>query len=389
MFSFRTTPLAQQSDIVLSKGRIGVLCNQVAFNPELGEYLFETLYRKGNLRKVFTTSEETGAYSSLGLKGCSFYSFGGFDEESLSSQAEQLADIDALIIELQDTGSRYCSVPSLIFNLFQTLHYNDINISVYILDRENPAGRSVEGTAMAPELASSLGVEGLPHRHGLTLGEMSNLFHSEIGAKFPLHIISYLVRSATQFMMPWSIPPTEDIAGMFTCNFLSGQYLWEVTNVSSGRGTTRPFEMFGAPFMESLGDYNQKHGFSNWNDPEGPLYDPGVFIRWTSFIPCYGSYAGRNCFGFQLLPNPGVQYHALAHQLRIMRFVALNCPQFSLDKERASSLFGDPVLEEYAIKGGEWDAVKEHIKLEEQKWIRKAKRYQLYDDSLWRVKSII
>src|SRR5574344_1554067 len=340
MFSFRTTPLEQQPDLVLRSGRVGVLCNQVAWNPEKGEYLFETLYKKGNLKKVFTPDDVTDAYYSLGLDGCEFFSFNGYDETSLSHQAQELSELDALVVELQDVGSRYYPVLSILFNLFLTLHHNDINLSVYILDRENPAGRCVEGTIIDPQYASSICVEGIPHRHGLSIGEIANLFHSEIGAKFHLHIVSYLVRSATQYMMPWSIPPSEDIAGLFTCNFYSGQYLWEGTNVSNGIGTTRPYEMFGAPFLSSLAGYNLSHHFTSWNDPDNPVSDPGVFVRWTKFIPAFSRYSGIGCFGFQLLSNPGVQYHALAHQLRLMRFVAENAPQFCFN-EKNDSIVGE------------------------------------------------
>ena len=118
MFSFRTTPLEQQPDLVLKSGRVGVLCNQVAWNPEKGEYLFETLYKNGNLKKVFTPDDVTDAYKSLGLDGCEFFSFNGYDADSLSEQAEQLSDIDALVVELQDVGSRYYPVLSILLIFF-------------------------------------------------------------------------------------------------------------------------------------------------------------------------------------------------------------------------------------------------------------------------------
>lgn len=117
MFSFRTTPLEEQGDLVLRNGKLGLLCNQTAWHPESGEYLFETLARRGNLKRVFTPEhglfselqdqvklDEGGAYGNLGLKNVEFVSLYGSSEESLSASAEELADIDALIIELQDVG---------------------------------------------------------------------------------------------------------------------------------------------------------------------------------------------------------------------------------------------------------------------------------------------
>ena len=370
MFSFRTTPLDQQPDIVLAKGNVGVLCNQVAWNPEKGEYLFETLHRGGNLKKVFVPTEELEGYAALNLEGCEFI--------PMEEMVENLSGIDAIIVELQEIGTRYTPIIDLMGALFGTIHQQGLEISVYVLDRENPTGRCVEGT---------MGSLGIPHRHGLTLGEIANMFHTEMGAKFPLHIISYLVRSATQYMMPWSIPPMDDVAGMFTSVFYGGQYLWRGTNVTPGIGTTRPYEMFGAPFMKTLGDYCSRNGLRNWNDPSGPIYDPATFIRWTKFVPGEGRHAGEECYGFQLLQNPGVQYHALGHTLRIMRFVRSECPEFDIECG-LEEILDDNILMEYVRGVDIWEEVKENIKVEEQKWIRKAKKYLLYDDSLWRIKQI-
>ena len=410
MFSFRTTKFEEQQDRVLHSGRLAVLCNQVAWNPEKGEYLFETLHKKGNLVRVFMPEhglfaelqdqeklDNTSAYDALGLSGVEFVSLYGSSEESLIAQVDKLRDIDAIVIELQDVGSRYYTFISTLYNLFTVLHKEGLDISVYILDRENPAGRSVEGTMLRAEYSSFIGIEGLPHRHGLTLGEMANLFYSELGARFPLHIISYVSRAASQYMMPWSVPPSPNIPGLFTCGFYSGQCLWEGTNVSEGRGTTRPFEMFGAPYMESLCRYNHTEGYENWNDTNHPIYNQGVFIRWTKFLPTFHKFAGESCFGFQLLSNPGVQYHALAHALKMISFVRENCEGFEFrsgkyeagnDKTAIELLLGDEILIDYIKDGGDWEDIWEHIKVEEQKWIRKSKKYLLYDNPLWRVKSI-
>ncbi len=369
MFSFRTTPLDEQQDLVLHKGNLGVLCNQAAWNPQKGEYLFETLYRGGNLKRVFTP--EGWDFDELGFEGCEFISLDLKDPFSVT--VDMLDGIDALVVEFQDVGSRYDSFTALLFALFQTLHHSGMSLSVYILDRENPCGRGVEGTILYPESLSSegMGVEGVPHRHGLTLGELSNLFYCEIGAKFPLHIISYMVRSATQLMMPWSIPPFEDVPGLFTSYFYCGQVLLRGTNVSYGEGTTRPYEVYGAPYMKSM--------------IHSPVEDGGVFCRWTEFTPQYGVYKGENCFGFQLLPNPGAPYHSLAHTLRILRAIRDTFPtEFKYDT--LDQMIGDDVLFHYVIGSVDWEEVREHIKVEEQKWIRKAKRYMLYDDPLVRVK---
>ena len=406
MFSFRTTPLFEQPDLVIKNGRLGVLCNHAAWHPESGEYLFESLYKRGNLKRVFMPEhglfgelqdqvklDSTEAYKDLNMEDCEFVSLYGSSEESLSAQVDKLTDLDAIIIELQDVGSRYYTFNTTVYNLFKVLKNENINLSIYIIDRSNPAGREVEGTMLRKEYSSFIGIEGIPHRHGLTLGELANLFYSELNAKFPLHIISYL--TCNKDIMPWVIPPSPNIPGLFTTQFYSGQCLWEGTNVSEGRGTTRPFELFGAPYMNSLIDYNQKNGYENWNDENHPLYDAGVFLRWMKFIPTFHKYKDETCFGFQLLLNPNTQYHALSHSLRVIRFLKDNCKDFEFlqgkyeamnDKSAIELLLGDKLLIDYVSGNGEWADIKEHIKIEEQKWIRKAKKYLLYDESLWRIK---
>ena len=138
--------------------------------------------------------------------------------------------------------------------------------------------------------------------------------------------------------------------------------------------------------MESLSDYNRKNGFENWNDTSHPLADTGVYIRWTRFIPQFHKYSGEVCSGFQLHPVPGSQYHALAHNLRIIRFTKENCDEFSFrpgkyesgnDKRAIELLCGDPLLVDYLEGKENWDNIKEEMKHEEQKWIRKAKRVRV------------
>lgn len=410
MFSFRTTPLSEQPDIVLRSGKIAILCNQSAWHPERGEYLFETYHKKGLLKRVFIPEhglfgelqdqvklDNTDAYQKM-APGCEFVSLYGSSEESLTIRSEKLTDIDALIVDIQDAGARYYTFTSTLFGLFRTLKAQGINLPVYLIDRINPMGRQVEGTMLREGYSSFIGEEGIPHRHGLTFGELANYFYNEINAKFPLHIISYASEAVNRELMPWSIPPSPNIPGLFTCHFYSGQCLWEGTNISEGRGTTRPFEIFGAPFMEELISFNESNGYDNWNDPEHPLHDPAVYLRWHKFIPQFHKYAGETCFGFQLHPVPGRQYHALAHNLRIVRFAAQNCSGFEFrpgkyeagnEKTAIELLAGDPMIVNYLKGDEEWETLKEEMKHEEQKWIRKAKRVMLYEEQLYRCKQII
>ena len=169
MFSFRTTPLDSQEDLVLRRGRLAVLCNQSAWNPGTGEYLFEQLYKKGRLVKVFFPADgifgelrqeacgTDASYADLGLDGCAFIPLRQNQESCF--QPGMLEDIDALIVEYQDTGSRYDTVTSVLYELFQLIHGSGLQLSVYVLDRENMCGRWVEGTALGSDGDRTAGIE--------------------------------------------------------------------------------------------------------------------------------------------------------------------------------------------------------------------------------------
>lgn len=391
MFSFRTTPLDRQEDLVLRKGSLAVLCNQSAWDPERQEYLFGGLYQSGRLRKVFypadglfgeilpdgTAPRKDVEYDrAFSMTGCRFIPLRSGAGDDFAPDPSMFEDVDALIVEYQDTGSRYDSMTAVLYDIFQMIHISGLSLSVYILDRENICGRQVEGTPPGPGSLLSAGIEGIPHRHGLTLGELANLFYSEVGAKFPLHIISYMVRPATQYLMPWSIPPRPDVPGLFTSGFYCGMVLLSGTDLSWGEGTSRPYELFGAPYLEQW-----LRGCSL-----DAVSDAGVFLRRTVFTPRFGKWQNQSCFGFQMLPRPGVPYHSVAHALRILR--TLVSDGVPVDMSRLPEVAGDEIFCGYIGGTVPGEGLKEHIKVEEQKWIRKARRYMLYDDQLVRVKTI-
>ena len=358
--------MLEQEDRVLRKGRVAVLCNQVAWHPDTGEYLFESLARRGNLVRIFTPEHALYGPMVPGIETI---------EVSTVIEPADLEGIDALVIELQDVGSRYSNYTTLLYNLFKLLRNTGSEMSVFLVDRINPCGRQIEGT---------LGIIGLPHRHGLTLGEVANLFYGDLGAKFPLHIIAAGAEPVNRELMAWTIPPFSDFSGLFTSHFYSGQCLWMGTNVSYGHGTNRPFEQFGAPWMEPLFNYPGEHGFHTWNDPESPIAHPGLHIRWTRFVPSYGIYCGETCFGFQLMFIPGATYHALNHALQLLRFLRDTCPELKTDA--LNRYLEDATLMNYVEGTIDWDQTREYIKAEEQKWMRKSKKYTLYGDDPFRIK---
>ena len=354
MFSFRTTPLEDQLDKALTSGRVGCFCTQNCWDTARGRYMHDLFKERGNLAALFRPrdTELTPGTNHI-----------AFDPLSLEG-------LDAVVVEIQDAGARYFNYTKDVFQLMETLSRMDPSPSLYIVDHINPAGRIVEGSMPGGTVEPH--TPKVAHRHGLTLGELCNLYYTEIGATFPLHVISALASDATRQLLPWTIAPASDIPGMFTCQMYSGGGLWNNTTITPAIGTARPYEYFGAPFI-------------NHSTLEIIPAPAGVLMRPCTFTPAAGRHQGQRCQGYQIMLQPGAEYHSLLHTIQLIRYFLERYTQFEL-LEGFEEKLSDPVILSY-IKGEiSYQGVREHVKLEEQKWIRKAKRYSLYDDQPYRIK---
>lgn len=353
MFSFRTTPLADQLDKNLLEGKVGCFCTQNCWDPQTGEFLYELFSRRGNLATIFNPRDTELTPLTNHIE---------FSQEAMEG-------LDAIVVEIQDVGTRYFNYTRDVMQMLSWRARMDEGPSIYVVDHINPAGRVVEGSV--PAVESDIWTPKVAHRHGLTLGELCHLYYSEIGARFPLHIISAFAQSSHQ-MLPWAIAPASDIPGLFTCMVYSGGGLWNNTSITPAIGTARPYEYFGAPYIKP-------------SDIKNLPKAEGVMMRPCSFTPSAGKYAGEKCFGYQLILEPGEQYHSLLHTLQLMRYFAEHYSLFEITSELLVKI-ADPVISEYLHGNISFDIVQEHIKVEEQKWIRKAKRFILYEDAPYRIK---
>ena len=354
MFSFRTTPIEEQLDKALLEGLVGCFCTQNSWDTDRKRYIYDIFRERGNLKSVFMPSDTELSPQT----------------NHIEFSPEELKDLQAVVVEIQDVGSRYFNYTKDVFRLMEVLSSFENPPSLYIVDHINPAGRVVEGTMPSSEVERY--VPKVAHRHGLTLGEAANLYLNELGAKFPLHVISAFATVSNKQLMPWTIAPASDIPGLFTCEMYSGGGLWNCTNITPGIGTARPYEYIGAPFVKTV----PVSGL--------PLPD-GVQMRPCSFTPACGPYEGRRCYGYQIILEPGAEYHSLMHTLQLMRYFRDSCPEFGTDDAFRLKLSDDTLLS-YINGEISWNEAREHIKIEEQKWTRKAKKYILYDDAPYRIK---
>jgi uncharacterized protein YbbC (DUF1343 family) len=290
--------------------RVGVLCHPASVTPDL-THVVDRLIGAG-IRPTHLFGPEHGvrgeAQDMIGVDGESDRRTGipvtslyGNTFESLSPTREALDEIDVLLVDLQDIGSRYYTYVWTMALAMKAAAAADVQ--VVVLDRPNPlGGTEVEGGDVEPAAESFVGLGSIPVRHGLTMGEMAKLVRAGIpwgGERWkrPLDCDLEIVpmrgwRRGDWFEstgLPWVLPspnmPTVDTAFVYP-----GLCLLEGTNVSEGRGSTRPFEIIGAPFIDgyALASRLAKHDL------------PGVVFRPLSFRPTFQKHAGKSCGGVQL-----------------------------------------------------------------------------------------
>jgi uncharacterized protein YbbC (DUF1343 family) len=223
-----------------------------------------------------------------------------------------LDPIDVLLVDLQDVG---CRVYTFIWTLSHCLEAAAVHGKpVVVLDRPNPVGGSrVEGNLLDPNWASFVGRHPLPMRHGLTIGEMARLLVAERKIDCDLTVVSMHGWRRRMYFgetgLPW-VAPSPNMPTPTTAMVYPGQVIWEGTNVSEGRGTTQPFELCGAPFI----------------DPQrilevlGPP-PPGAVLRPTAFEPTAQKWQGRLCRGFQIHVTAPDRFRPYETSLRLLQAV--------------------------------------------------------------------
>jgi len=205
---------------------------------------------------------------------------------------KMLDDIDLLLVDLQDVGARYYT---FIWTMYLCMRACEkAGVHVLVLDRPNPInGITTEGPALDPEYRSFVGLHPIPARHGRTIGELAGQFRDEAFPNCGLSILPMKNWQRTMWFDQtglWWVMPSPNMPTLGTATVYTGMCLLEGTNISEGRGTTRPFEIFGAPFI------NAEVLCCELNNSKLP----GVFFRENYFEPTFHKFAGELCGGAQL-----------------------------------------------------------------------------------------
>lgn len=226
------------------------------------------------------------------LTGLEVHSLYGKSKEDLSPSQEILKQVDALIIDLQDIGSRYYT---FIYTMALCMRAAaPLGVKVIVLDRPNPIdGNHLEGNIRDEKYSSFVGMFPLPTRHGMTAGELARYFNARFNLNCDLTVVPmggwqrWMWWGDTE--LPWVIP-SPNMPTVYTATVYPGMCLIEGTNLSEGRGTTHPFELFGAPWLEPF----------RLSDALNKLDLPGVFFRPHYFLPTFHKHKDKVCGGVEL-----------------------------------------------------------------------------------------
>lgn len=212
--------------------------------------------------------------------------------ETRKPTKEMLEDVDVLVFDIQDVGTR---VYTFIYTMALAMEAaRECGKRFIVLDRPNPInGVQIEGNILEPEFRSFVGMFPLPMRHGMTIGELALMFNREFGIGCELEVVKMEGWRRTMWYeetgLPW-VQPSPNIPTVDTAVVYPGSVVIEGTNISEGRGTTRPFEIIGAPFIDPnalAAELTKDH-------------TPGVVFRPLNFQPAFHKFAGQTCGGVQL-----------------------------------------------------------------------------------------
>ena len=337
------------------------------FVPEHGLFGHEQ-----DMEQVHSASEP-----STGLPVISLY---GKTVESLRPARNDLEGLDAIVADLQDVGSRY-------YTFVYTLSYmmeaaRDADLPVVVLDRPNPlGGLRVEGPVLLPELSSFVGRYPLPVCHAMTTGELARLFNDEFGIGCDLHVVELggwrRTMGFEDTRLPW-VPPSPNMPTPTTARVYPGGCLVEGTNLSEGRGTTTPFELVGAPWLDG---HRLAAALRRVNTP-------GAVFRSTSFRPKFQKHADQPCSGVQVIVENAELFRPFSTYLAIIREARKQRPEsfrwrtetyeFETERLAIDLLLGRPELRPMLESGAALEELERSWEKELGEFSKLRQRYLAY-----------
>lgn len=285
-----------------------------------------------------------------------------------------ISDIDTIILDLQDIGVRIYTYISTMGYLMGSI--SGSNKELIILDRPNPiTGSRMEGPVLEyPQYSSFVGFYSIPVRHGMTIGELASLFNKEI---FSSNVRLKIIKTGNWERNMWFdqsglnwINPSPNIPTLKTATVYPGMVFLEGTNISEGRGTTIPFEVFGAPWTDGK-DISEELNRKELD---------GVLFRETYFKPTFSKYSGEDCSGVRIFVTDRDKYSPFNTMLHVMSVIRQLYPDhLELYKGYFDKIAGNSWLSEKLTQGIKVEKIESMYERELSDFAENREKYLLYD----------
>jgi uncharacterized protein YbbC (DUF1343 family) len=291
--------LADRLDLVRGR-RVALVCNQASVLPDL-RHAADVFHAHADINLTTLFGPQHGIRGDVqynmietphvrdartGIMVYSLYS------EVREPAEEMLADVDTIVVDLQDVG---CRIYTFIYTMANCMRAaKKFGKRVVVCDRPNPInGNAVEGNITEDEFKSFVGQFELPTRHGMTIGELAKMFNEHFGIGCDLQVVEMQGWSRDMWGdetgLPWVLP-SPNIPDVDTCIVFPATVHIEGTELSEGRGTTLPFFLNGAPFIDPYA----------WAAELRKFDFPGVAFREAYFRPWFAEFTGETCGGVQI-----------------------------------------------------------------------------------------
>ncbi|MFH2044977.1 MAG: DUF1343 domain-containing protein [Pseudomonadota bacterium] len=372
----------------ISGKRFGLLCNPASVDSNFN-HARELINEKFPKKLAALYSPQHGFFSekqdnmiesenivdnTLGIQVFSLYG------KTRIPTKEMFEPIDILLVDLQDVGTR-------VYTFIYTMSYcleaaKKFGKKVVILDRPNPIGGiAVEGNILSSEYISFVGRYPIPMRHGLTIGELAQLFNKHFNINCDLEVIPMKGWRRDMFFwqtsLPW-ITPSPNLPNPVSAIVYPGQVIWEGTNISEGRGTTQPFEIFGAPFVET----DKIISFLGGNKL------PGAILRPVAFEPTSNKWQGELCRGFQIHVTDPIKYKPYYSSLKLLQAVfqcyrnyfewKLPPYEYEFEKYPIDLITGNPEIRSAIENNADIEDIEKSWKVELEQYLDISCKYHLY-----------
>ncbi len=337
-----------RDDSALLRGRrFAVLANQASVTADLVPAWRALAAAGGTLVRIFAPEHglwgvaqdmeavDTGREGALGVPVVSLY---GSSAATLAPRRAELDGLDALVVDLPDIGCRYYTFAAT--TAYAMAVCAAAGVEVIVCDRPNPLGGvALEGGPVDPPCRSFVSEVPVPVRHGMTLGELALLLRAERHPDLSLAVLACegWRRDAwwDETGLPW-VAPSPNMPTPLTATIYPGGCLVEATNLSEGRGTTRPFQLVGAPWVDGETLAERLNGIAL----------PGVRFRAARFRPEFGKHAGRVCAGVEWHVTDREALRPLETGVRLLAEArAMNPDEFAWRREAYEFVSGVPAVD--------------------------------------------